>query len=162
MKKTSVFTMLLLLALLAAASGVSARSNTHFEAHLSGGSEVPPNSSKAAGQAVFRVVDGGNAIEYRLIVASLDDLHMAHIHLAPAGANGGIVVWLYPSAPPAVHLPGTTNGVLAVGRITAANLTGPLAGQPLSVLIDAMAAGNTYVNVHTMSFPGGEIRGQIK
>ena len=28
-------------------------------------------------------------------------------------------------------------------------------------LLDAMRAGDTYVNVHTTQFPGGEIRGQI-
>ena len=39
---------------------------------------------------------------------------MAHIHLAPTpGANGGIVVWLYPSGPPASLIPGRSDGVLA-------------------------------------------------
>ena len=68
---------------------------------------------------------------------------------------------------------GRSSGVLARGTITAANLRGPLAGQPLSALIAQMRAGNTYVNVHTNDgvappdtgpgdFPGGEIRGQIR
>ena len=162
MKRTSVFLLVLVLVLFAAIGGVSAKSDTHFEAHLAGENEVPANGSQATGQAIFRVVDDGQAIEYTLIVANLDDLHMSHIHLAQAGVNGGIVVWLYPSAPPAQMIPGTTNGVLATGRITAANLTGSLAGRPLSALIDQMVAGNAYVNVHTMAFPGGEIRGQIK
>jgi hypothetical protein len=52
--------------------------------------------------------------------------------------------------------------VLATGTITAADLVGPLAGQPLSALVDAMEAGETYVNVHTSQFPAGEIRGQIR
>jgi hypothetical protein len=62
--------------------------------------------------------------------------------------------------------------VVAAGTITAANLTGPLAGQPLSALVDAIEAGNTYVNAHTNDgvapvtgepgdIPGGEVRGQI-
>jgi hypothetical protein len=86
---------------------------------------------------------------------------MAHIHLAPAGANGSVVAWLYPSSPPAQLIPGRSNGILAEGVITAANLIGPLAGGSMEDLLEAMQAGNTYVNVHTVQFPGGEIRGQI-
>jgi len=134
----------------------------NFRAHLTGDQEVPlPNSSLAQGQANFQLSKDGTELSYKLIVANLEDLHMAHIHLAPAGSNGGVVVWLYPSAPPAIMLPGTTNGILAEGVIKAGNLRGALANKPLSALIDAMSAGNTYVNVHTMLFPGGEIRGQI-
>lgn len=140
----------------------SAQQAKNFRAHLSGDQEVPPNSSLAQGQAIFQLSKDGTELSYKLIVANLEDLHMAHIHLAPAGSNGGVVAWLYPSAPPAVMLPGTTNGILAEGVIKAANLRGALATKPLSALIYAMSAGNTYVNVHTMPlFPGGEIRGQI-
>jgi hypothetical protein len=62
--------------------------------------------------------------------------------------------------------------VIAEGTFTAANLVGPLAGHPLSELLDAIASGNAYVNIHTNDgvdgtntgpgdFPGGEIRGQL-
>jgi hypothetical protein len=39
--------------------------------------------------------------------------------------------------------------VIGRGTITAANLIGPLAGQPLSALIAVIEAGGAYVNVHT-------------
>ena len=133
----------------------------NFRAHLSGDQEVPSNESIAQGQAIFQLSKDGTELSYKLIVADLENLHMAHIHMAPAGSNGGVVTWLYPSAPPAVMLPGTTNGILAEGVIKAGDLRGALAGKPLSALIDAMSADNTYVNVHTMLFPGGEIRGQV-
>jgi len=139
----------------------SAEKVKNFRAHLSGDQEVPPNESIAQGQAIFQLSKDGTELSYKLIVANLENLHMAHIHRAPAGSNGGVVVWLYPSAPPMMMIPGTTNGILAEGVITAANLSGTLAGQPLSALINEMTAGNTYVNVHTMAFGGGEIRGQI-
>jgi hypothetical protein len=140
-------------------SGVKVK---NFRAHLSGDQEVPPNESIAQGQAIFQLSKDGTELSYKLIVANLENLHMAHIHRAPAGVNGGVVVWLYPSAPPAVLLPGTTKGILAEGVIKAENLVGSLAGQSLSALINEMSAGNTYVNIHTMPlFPGGEIRGQI-
>ena len=134
----------------------------NFTAHLSGDQEVPPRETLAQGQAIFKLSKDGTKLSYKLIVANLENLHMAHIHLAPAGSNGGVVAWLYPSAPPAALIPGVTNGVLAEGVITSANLVGALLKHPLQDLIDQMVAGNAYVNVHTTLYPGGEIRGQIK
>jgi hypothetical protein len=134
----------------------------NFVAHLSGDQEVPERATLATGQAIFQLSKDGTELSYKLIVANLENLHMAHIHLAPAGTNGGVVVWLYPSGPPAALIPGTTNGILAQGVITNANLVGALAGQTLADLIAHFNNGNAYVNVHTTLYPGGEIRGQIK
>ena len=67
-----------------------------------------------------------------------------------------------PSAPPPQLIPGRFQGVLAEGAITQASLVGSLAGQSLSVLLDNIASGLAYVNVHTSQFPPGEIRGQIQ
>jgi len=133
----------------------------NFRAHLSGDQEVPANESMATGEAVFQLSKDGMELSYKLIVANLDNIRMSHIHLAPAGVNGGVVVWLYPSAPPAMTIPGTTNGILAMGVITADNLTGALAGMSLSDLVEALKTGGAYVNVHTDQYPGGEIRGQV-
>jgi hypothetical protein len=47
------------------------------------------------------------------------------------------------------------------GTITAANLTGPLAGRTISDLVAAIRAGDIYINLHTQAFPAGEIRGQL-
>ncbi len=101
---------------------------------------------------------------YKLIVANIENVTQAHIHLAPAGANGPVVVWLYPEGPPAELIPGRFNGVLAEGFITAGDVVGPLAGEeePLEELLVRMALGETYVNVHTVQFPPGEVRGQIR
>jgi hypothetical protein len=134
----------------------------NFRAHLQGKQEVPAVESRAQGQANFKVRRDGTSIHYQLNVANIDDITQAHIHLAPAGTNGPIVVWLFPSAPPATLVPDRFQGVLAAGVITEANLVGPLAGQMLSALIDAIEAGNTYVNVHTSDHMAGEIRGQIR
>ena len=137
---------------------------------LSGDVEVPARDTKARGNAIYKLSDDGLTLHYRLIVANIDNVVASHIHLGPKGVNAPVVVFLYGSVPPGG---GSVNGVLAEGTITAANLIGPLAGQPLSVLLAAMQAGNTYTNVHTNDginptntgpgdFPGGEIRGQIR
>jgi hypothetical protein len=134
----------------------------NFRTHMTGGEEVPANDSQAQGQAIFQVSRDGSALSYKLIVANIENVTQAHIHLAPAGVNGGVVAWLYPSGPPAQLIPGRTDGVLAEGVITSASLVGALAGQTLGDLLAAMRAGNTYVNVHTTQFPPGEVRGQIR
>jgi hypothetical protein len=132
-----------------------------FKTHMTGGEEVPSNASRAQGQTMLRLSADGTELSYKLIVANIRNVTMAHIHVAPAGANGPVVAWLYPSGPPPQLIPGRTQGVLREGVITGASLVGPLAGQPLSALMDAINEGRAYVNVHTSQFPPGEIRGQI-
>lgn len=133
----------------------------HHRTHMTGQEEVPVRDTRAQGQTNFAVSQDGTSISYKLIVANIENVTQSHIHLGPAGSNGPVVAWLYPSAPPARLIPGRSQGALNEGVLTASSLVGPLAGQPLSALIDAMRAGNTYVNVHTSQFPPGEIRGQI-
>lgn len=139
-------------------------------APLSGDEEVPARDTKARGNATFDVSEDGLTIRYQLIVANIDNVIASHIHLGPAGSNGGVVAFLFGPASPGG---GRSNGILATGTITAANLTGSLAGQPLSALLSETRAGNAYVNVHTDDgtaptntgpgdFPGGEIRAQIR
>lgn len=142
----------------------------NFGTHLTGAEEVPSRDTPAQGQAIFHLNADGTEIQYRLIAANITNVVASHIHVGAAGVNGPVVAFLFGDVPPGG---GRTDGVLATGTITAADLVGPLAGHPLSDLVDAMNAGNTYVNVHTNDgvggintgpgdFPGGEIRGQIE
>jgi len=134
-----------------------AKSGRNFVAHLSGDEEIPPVVTGGQGQAIFKLSSDGESLEYKLIVANIENVTQSHIHIAPAGTNGSVVAFLFGLVPGGV----TVNGILAEGTITAANLVGPLAGQPLSALVDYLNNGGAYVNVHTTSYPGGEIRGQI-
>ena len=133
----------------------------NFRAHLSGEEEVPPVDTNAQGQVVFQLNREGTELSYKLIAANILDILQAHIHVGPRGVIGSVVVFLYPEAPPSVLIPGRFDGVLAEGTITTDDLIGPLAGEDLSALLAEMAAGNTYVNVHTVANPVGEIRGQV-
>ena len=133
----------------------------NFRAHLTGDQEVPPRETLATGQAIFQLSKDGMSLSYKIIVANLDNLTMSHIHVANESSNGPVVAWLYPPAPPASLIPNTSNGILQEGVITKANLTGILAGKELSDLLNLITAKQTYVNIHTTKYPGGEIRGQI-
>jgi hypothetical protein len=96
------------------------------------------------------------------VVNGLDDVFMAHIHVAEnPGGNGPVVLWLYPDAPPPSLIEGTFNGLLGSRTVTSDDLVGPLAGMSLDDLRAAIEEGRAYVNVHTTAFPGGEIRGTI-
>jgi hypothetical protein len=136
--------------------------NRNFVAPLSGAEEVPPADTKARGLAKFQLSKDGTELSYKLNVANIENVTMAHIHFGPAGTNGPIVVWLYPDASPPQLIPGRSNGPLAEGTITSAQLVGQLAGEPLDALIELFRNGDAYVNVHTSQFPAGEVRGQIR
>lgn len=134
----------------------------NFLTSLKGENEVPEVETDAQGQAIFKLSRDGTSIHYKLITANIENVSMAHIHLAPAGENGPVVAWLYPAAPPPQLIEGRFQGVLAEGMITADGLAGPLEGQTMDDLLHEMREGNTYVNVHTTQHPAGEVRGQIR
>jgi len=169
----------------AVVSGVVADQNKEFgndngdqrtiETKLSGDEEVPVRITGAHGSANVRLAKDGQSIDFQLVVNDIRNVTQAHIHMAPKGTNGGIVVWFFPSVKATTALPGgggEHHGMLAQGTFTAADLRGALAGHPLSDLIAAIAAGRAYVNIHTDDgvappntgpgdFPGGEVRGQL-
>lgn len=141
-----------------------------FVATCSGGEEVPARETHARATAVFELAAGGAALNYKLVVANIDNVVASHIHLAAPGVNGPVVAFLFTGPPPGA---GAFSGKIAEGTITAELLLGPLAGMPLGALLDAMASGGAYVNVHTNDgvdppntgagdFPGGEVRGEVR
>ncbi|HQR52899.1 MAG TPA: CHRD domain-containing protein [Burkholderiales bacterium] len=155
------------LAVFALAAPASAQT---FKAELSGAANVPdPVKTPATGHLELTVAANGQSINYVLTVKDIENVIEGDIHLGPAVANGPLVVKLFHGG----AKKGPFNGVLAQGKIDAADLAGPMGGAKLSELIDELKAGNAYVNVHTSdgvdppnSGPGdyrlGEIRGQIK
>jgi hypothetical protein len=139
-------------------SSAGAAPPLRFKAHLEGfnlnGEPVPTN---ATGQATFEVIDNGTAIRYRVNVAGIRNLWMAHIHVAPA---------------PVDVTDQRIQGNLASGVIYSdgQNLLGTV-----QELIEAMLEGRASVIVHTNAFgdpgfpmgeagnsPPGELRGTIR
>ena len=146
------------LVLLSLAAPALAGSPRNFRAHLS--QEAPGVETQAQGQAIFQVDKAGTEVRYKLIVANLDEVTVAHIHLGEAGTSGPPVVFLFGPVDPPV----TQNGPLIEGTFTEADLIARPAlgfGGTLAELIALMESGGVYVNVPTTAYPGGEIRGQI-
>jgi hypothetical protein len=134
------------------------KSPRQFTTTMIGGSEVPEVTTMSEGTAAFKLNPDGTKMSVDLeLTAPIDSVTAAHIHLGAAGANGPVIVPLWSGQQGA----GFT-GRLVSDTITKADLTGPLEGQTLTALADSMARGVTYVNVHTVAFPAGQIRGQIQ
>jgi hypothetical protein len=142
-----------------------------LRAILSGYNEVPTVSTDGRGAFFARLSDDETQIQYRLDYGRLAGTAMAaHIHLGARHTNGGVIIWL--CGPAASVPPGTPecpaaggDGPEAAGTLNAAGVIGP-AGQGIAAgefaeLVRAIKAGVTYVNVHSSTFGGGEIRGQV-
>ncbi len=110
----------------------------NFVVPLSGANEVLPvvGDPDGSGTATLTIDDVALTISWSIIVANLDPVVADHIHSAPAGVNGPIVVDF---------------GAALVG--------GPIFDADLAAVLANPA--NFYVNVHTSVHTGGAIRGQI-
>ncbi|HMK55272.1 MAG TPA: CHRD domain-containing protein [Dissulfurispiraceae bacterium] len=85
----------------------------------------------------------------------------AHIHLAPTiGANGPVLIPFF--APGGVETITPTPPTLPLG--VSGTLTESILitdATTLSEFLTGLSAGTLYVNLHTVNFPGGEIRGNF-
>jgi hypothetical protein len=138
--------------------------NRNWSTHANGSLEVPVRDSQGQAQAIFHLSKDGDSLAYKLIASNIEDVTQAHIHCGPPGVNGPVVVFLYGFGPTV-----SPNGVLSEGTATDADVIPRTAEQcpggavnDLADVIDRMDNGGAYVNVHTVVFPGGEIRGDVK
>jgi hypothetical protein len=130
----------------------------NFVAKQPGVNETPAVDSKGVGTAVLTLRNG--VLTYRLSASNLQDVTAAHIHCGAKGVAGPVVAVLYSGAtidPHGLFAKGTAT-VVPVGD--SAECPGGVAD--LNALLAKMRTGGTYVNVHTVANPAGEIRGQVR
>ena len=122
-------------------------------AQLDGAQEVPPVVTNATGSMSLTLNNDQTAMTFSLDVSGLSNITEAHIHAAPGQVDGPIIFPL---------IEGNFFSPLS-GTLTEADLTPqPSAGvSTFPDAVDAVLSGNTYANVHTKIYLGGEIRGQI-
>lgn len=133
-----------------------------FDIHLTGDQQVPAVKTDAFGFAQVQLSEDNLTLSFEVVVCNVANVTASHIHVGAAGTNGPVVLPFYGSPSPLFN---STKGcdTLAEGTRTSANLVArPDAGiNTWTDFINALVAGNTYVNVHTTAHPGGEIRGQL-
>ena len=146
-----------------------------FKELLTGYEEVPSVSTAANGQFTARIRKD-STIDWELSYAALEGaVQQAHIHLGNVGVNGGISIFLCTNlgngpagTRPCPASPTTISGTIFPADVSpnipatqGARTQGLNTGE-IEELIAAMRAGATYVNVHTTTWPGGEVRSQIQ
>lgn len=137
---------------------------TSFRARLDGDHETPSISTRATGEFRARLNAAGDELSYELTYSGLEggNTLFAHVHLGQTGVAGGVMFFLCGGG----GKPACPNGEGTVtGTVNASNVIGP-AGQGITAgqfdeVIRAMRNGLAYANVHTVTFPSGEIRGQL-
>ncbi|MCO6439154.1 MAG: CHRD domain-containing protein [Phycisphaerae bacterium] len=140
---------------------------TPFNFVLEGSQEVPTPVVANSGGAASLLYDAATKtfdLDLFVVGIELSDLRgvganstPVHIHLAPPGTNGGIVVDLgflgsFVDDPLGIRL--------KLDDAPLGGLQSGISSDPATVEA-ALFAGNLYVNVHTNDYPSGEIRGQI-
>jgi hypothetical protein len=134
------------------------------KAKLSGFAEVPSISTTGTGKLRLRIDPTNTTITWELSFSGLEGgaVTGAHLHLGQTGFT------------PAVGAPSNVIAILCpaacvspvTGTITALNIiavpTQGIAGPAdWAEVLRAIRAGVVYVNVHTATYPAGEIRGQV-
>ena len=143
---------------------------TVVKAELSGGNEAPEKIiSAATADVTYNVYS--DRVEFTVRLRQFGtDVNQIHVHIAPEGLSGPIILNMYNRA---IHgaIPGVETieggvfyGVSTVDDVTP-RLTNDLRVRGVRNFADVVAAllnpaALTYTNIHTTSVAGGEIRGQ--
>lgn len=144
--------------LLVLATQASAQTIT-LKANMNGGEETPAIVNTGAVATCEVSVDVTN----REVLVTLNVFNIptpttaGHIHIGSKGTGGPTVLNFPPS------LVGRTGDFTMVFRLDtrAFNVRSAIGINTIDDAIQAIVGGNSYCNIHTTQFPGGEIRGQL-
>lgn len=140
-----------------------------YTASLSGAAESPPNASPGTGSVLLTIDDVLNTMRVQASFSGLTGTTTAsHIHCctaAPGAGNVGVATQLpsfsgFPLGVTAGTYDHTFDLTLASSWNPAfITANGGTAAGAQAALLAGLASGRAYFNVHTTTFPGGEIRG---
>jgi CHRD domain-containing protein len=123
-------------------AGVAMAGGRPMSIELTGAAEAPgPGDADGSGTASFTFNPGTGEVCYDYSVTGVAPLAAAHIHVAPAGSPGPVVIPLAPTSPT-----GGSGCVTADRDLIVAILQNP---------------ADYYFNVHNADFPAGALRGQL-
>jgi hypothetical protein len=143
-----------------------------FVAHLSGANEIPANASPGTGLATVFLDPAAHTIQLNVTFSGLltNDV-AAHIHCClpfpfdPVNVGVATTVPAFPGFPLGVTSGSYSSAVLSLtdpGTYNPAFVTleGGIANAE-AALVAGIENGETYLNIHTVQIPGGEIRGSL-
>jgi hypothetical protein len=143
MKKNTILYVVLIVMTVLALASIAADGGRTFTTTMTGAAEVPPGDPDASGTATITLNYGQSQVCWEIMVSDITlPATAAHIHEAPAGVAGPVVVPL--SAPDAS---GFSSGCATVDR----GLIKDIIQNPEEY----------YVNVHNVDYPTGALRGQL-
>jgi hypothetical protein len=123
-------------------------------AFMDGADETPPNDSTGLSVAVVTINSTFDTIDYFVTFENLvDNAISGHIHVGQPGVAGPITFGF-------VGIPSDTSGTFS-GQLTAADFQPGGGLETFDDAIVALLTGACYTNIHSTTFPSGEIRGQL-
>jgi hypothetical protein len=163
-------------AMTVAPAAMAAPHTEEFHAVFSGFNEVGALNAQSGailseGRATLalKLDRAGQTLSFTLSFSGLSaSVTQAHIHFGKVHMAGGVMVFFCSNlaSAPAGTQPCPPNGGTVTGTLSAANVL-PIAGQNVpagdfDALVDALESDTAYANIHTTTFPAGEIRGEIR
>jgi hypothetical protein len=141
-RRTIAFATLTTVLLLVLATTAALAGGRPLEATLLGANEVPgPGDPDGSGHADVTLNQGQGEVCFDITVQDIDPVTNAHIHVGAAGVSGPVVVGFNPAV----------NG-----------LSGCVPADAELIKTIRKNPAGYYVNVHTSTFPGGAVRGQLE